>query len=210
MYIEVHSCKMQVGKKVVANCPHCGNGGTFEHLGEDLILLSQQTSYHALHRRCPNPQCRAYVFVLENHDGEIITTLPALRIDFKAEKIPQRIRECLTEAITCHAQACYTASAIMVRRTLEELCQDRGCEGDNLKKRIEGLRSSIVLPKELFDALDELRLLGNDAAHLESKEYDAIGKDEMTIAIELAKEVLKAVYQMDALVAKLKGLKKKP
>jgi len=37
--------------------------------------------------------------------------------------------------------------------------------------------------------------LGNDAAHVEAKAYDNTGKDEAELAIELAKELLKAVYQ---------------
>ena len=53
-----------------------------------------------------------------------------------------------------------------------------------------------------------MRLLGNDAAHIESKEYDKVGKDEVDIAIEITKEILKGVYQMGNLVAKLKKLKK--
>jgi len=57
-------------------------------------------------------------------------------------------------------------------------------------------------------AADELRLLGNDAAHVEAKAYDAIGSAEAALAIELAKELLKAVYQYSALVTKLKALKK--
>ena len=100
------------------------------------------------------------------------------------------------------------AAAIMVRRTLEELCDDKASQGDDLKKRIENLQGNVLLPKELFEAMDELRLLGNDAAHIESKDYDNIGSDEVEIAIELTKEILKGVYQMDTLLSKLKGLKK--
>jgi hypothetical protein len=66
----------------------------------------------------------------------------------------------------------------------------------------------VVVPQELLDAADELRLLGNDAAHIEAKSYDAIGKDEASLAIELAKELLKAVYQYSSLVNRLRALKK--
>ena len=96
----------------------------------------------------------------------------------------------------------------MVRRTLEELCEDKGIKADNLKKRVKGLKTAVVLPNGLLEALDELRLLGNDAAHIESKEYDKVGKEEVDIVIELTKEILKGVYQMDTLVARLKKLKK--
>jgi len=77
-----------------------------------------------------------------------------------------------------------------------------------LKVRLAALGGSIVVPQELLDAADELRLFGNDAAHVEAKAYDDIGEDEATIAIELAKELLKAVYQYTTLLGKLKALKK--
>jgi|GEM_PF-2143365 len=42
---------------------------------------------------------------------------------------------------------------------------------------------------------------------IESKDYDNIG-EEVSIAIELTKEILKSVYQMENLVSRLKKLKK--
>ena len=98
----------------------------------------------------------------------------------------------------------------MVRRTLEELCADKGAKGNNLKKKIEALASVAVLPTELLQAADELRLLGNDAAHIESQDYDNIGKEEVEVAIELAKELLKAVYQYSSLIGRLRALKSPP
>jgi len=96
----------------------------------------------------------------------------------------------------------------MVRRTLEELCDDKKATGANLKARILALSAVAVVPAELLNAADELRVLGNDAAHVEAKDYDKIGKEESAIAIELAKELLKAVYQYTSLVARLTALKK--
>ena len=96
----------------------------------------------------------------------------------------------------------------MVRRVLEELCADRGATGRDLKTRLSNLGDNIVVPKELLEAADELRLLGNDAAHIEAKSYDNIGKDEAELAIELAKELLKAVYQYANLVSRLRSLKR--
>ena len=96
----------------------------------------------------------------------------------------------------------------MVRKTLEELCKDRGAEGGNLKARIASLEGKVVLPRELLEGLDDLRLLGNDAAHIESQTYDRVGKNEVELAVDLTKEVLKAVYQYAGILARLKALKK--
>jgi hypothetical protein len=39
---------------------------------------------------------------------------------------------------------------------------------------------------ELLDGLNDLRLLGNDAAHIESQEYSKVGKEEVEVGIEFA------------------------
>jgi hypothetical protein len=64
------------------------------------------------------------------------------------------------------------------------------------------------MPKELLDGLDDLRLLGNDAAHIEAKTYEQIGKNEVEVSLEFTKEVLKAVYQYSDLLKRLRDLKK--
>ena len=96
----------------------------------------------------------------------------------------------------------------MVRKTLEELCRDRKAVGANLKERIKSLGAVVVLPKDLLDGVDDLRLLGNDAAHIESQEYIKVGQEEAEVGIEFAKEVLKAVYQYSTLLNRLRALKK--
>ncbi|MEA2065790.1 MAG: DUF4145 domain-containing protein [Thermotogota bacterium] len=133
---------------------------------------------------------------------------PTETIDFDSSNLPQSVVKAFEEAIICHASNCYTASAIMVRKTLEELCIDRGAEGANLKQRVTTLRDKVVLPQELLDGADDLRLLGNDAAHIESQTFSQIGEEEVEISIEFTKEVLKAVYQYSALLTRLRSLKK--
>ena len=68
----------------------------------------------------------------------------------------------------------------------------------------------VVLPPDLLSGLDDLRLLGNDAAHIESQAYTKVSQEEVEVAIEFTKEVLKGIYQYAALLARLRGLKKQP
>lgn len=186
-------------------CPGCRQRAILEQVGQhdfsshDGILLGQ--------RRCPNLDCRTHVFVV-HRNGTVLATYPSELIDFDSTNIPAGILKCLEEAITCHSAQCFTAAAIMVRKSLEELCLDRGAEGDNLKQRIHNLRNRIILPPELLEGLDDLRLLGNDAAHIESQEFNQIGQEEVEIGIEFTKEVLKAVYQYSALLNRLRSLKR--
>jgi Domain of unknown function (DUF4145) len=193
------------GHRLSLPCPHCGRNGTFEPISN---IPDLHVAKHWLgQRRCPNPQCLAHLFYIADDRLQVLRTYPALRIDFESAGIPDRIKKTLLEALTCHAEECYVAAAIMIRRCLEELCEDRGAQGGNLKERIASLQSAVVLPNVLFDAMDELRLLGNDAAHIEAKVFDQVGKPEVEAAIEVTKEILKAVYQLDSLVKKLQALK---
>ncbi len=200
---------------VSLRCPACRQIGTFESVNSyDLRLMhpvgggaSEQRLLGQ--RRCPNAQCKAHVFLaMKGGSGEIVVSYPPERIDFDATNIPQPVLAALEEAITCHASSCFIAAAIMVRKALEELCRDRGATGANLKDRVRSLSTRVLLTQELMDGLDDLRLLGNDAAHIEAQVFDQVGKEEVEVGIEVTKEVLKAVYQYSALIDKLRGLKR--
>ena len=154
------------------------------------------------------PGCHAPIFVILKN-GQFYKSYPPEVIDFDATDIPEAIQASVKEAIKCHSDECYRAAAIMVRRTLEEICAERGAGGKDLNARIKALKQHVVIPEELLDAANELRILGNDAAHIEAKVYDEIGKEEAEVAIELAKELLKAVYQYSSLLQKLRAFRKK-
>ncbi len=183
--------------------------GTFDALfGHDKVLFPPG-ELTVGHRRCPNPTCHTYVLVVyrPGDPPTVEATYPPELLDFDPTNVPTEVVAALEEAVKCHSQECFVASAIMVRKTLEELCAERGATGDNLRARILALGSKVVLPQELLDGLDDLRLLGNDAAHIESTVYNQVGREEVEVGIEFTKEVLKAVYQYSALLGRLRALK---
>ncbi len=199
---------IQAGTVVKLRCPSCRQRGTFEQLNINDANISRANEMVTVGiRRCPDPVCFALVFFMYKQ-GQVVDSYPPETIDFDATNVPVAVQTVLEEAIKCHAQRCFIASAIMVRKTLEELCRDRGAAGPNLKERIKALGAKVVLPAELLEGLDDLRLLGNDAAHIESQEYTKVGQEEVEVGIEFTKEVLKAVYQYSALLSKLRALKK--
>jgi len=65
------------------------------------------------------------------------------------------------------------------------------------------LKGKIVVPQELLDEMDELRLLDNDAAHIETKAFESITKPEIDIVIEFITEKLKSLYQYAPLLERL-------
>jgi len=144
--------------------------------------------------------------ILREH--EVVNVYPPEVLDFDTTALPPHIASTLEEAVKAHSAECFRASALMVRRVLEEVCKDKQAKGKDLKARVAALGGATLIPKELIEAADELRILGNDAAHVEAQAYDKIGKVEAEVAIDLAKEILKAVYQYSSLVNRLKSLKR--
>ena len=202
---------------IPVRCPHCGTMGSFKSAVKDSSILryrkradtGEQRLLFATLRICPNPNCAGLVFTIENSRREIIEVLPRELIDFDREDIPEKLLNTLKEAVSCHAAGAYRATAIMVRRLLEERCQHNSAQGNTLHDRIMELQNKITLPKDLFDAMAELKALGNDAAHVDAKSYNTIDEGEAEDSIELAKEILKARYQLKGLVERLKDRKKK-
>lgn len=135
---------------------------------------------------------------------------PINKIPFDTTNIPARIVECFDEALICRANSCYTASGIMIRKTLEIICEELGLHGSNLAARVAGIKDKVTMPPELLAGLDDIRLLGNDAAHVESKTFSTISAEELDISIEIVKEVLKGVYQYQSLLDRIRALKKPP
>lgn len=191
--------------RAFARCPHCGREAVFENLGQNDVSLGDNIVCGQ--RKCPNPSCMGHLFVVFR-GTELVASYPSIKLDFDSSNIPENIRETFEEALTCHSSGCFVASAIMVRRTLEEICEDKSAQGKNLKARLTDLESKIILPKELLDAMNELRLLGNDAAHIEAKEFNEISSAELEVAIEVTKEIMKGLYQYSSLLSKLRSLKK--
>ena len=193
------------GTRLTTACPFCGHNGTFDKVDVNDMTDSNRNIYGQ--RKCPNPTCQGHVFFVKLIDGTFFT-YPPRKIDFDKSNIPDNVLNAFEEAIVCHSNKCFIATAIMVRKTLEEICHHQGATGGNLKEKIKNLGTRIIVPKALIDGLDDLRLLGNDAAHIESQTFNQVGHEETEISIQFTKEILKAVYQYEDLVMKLKSLKK--
>lgn len=197
---------------VSIRCPHCMHIGVFQNVtsgiewSKELHLHTNARTLRGYIRVCPNGKCNGLVFTVSS-GSQFIKVYPSELIDFDANGLPNKLLATLKEAISCHAAGAYRASAMMVRRLLEEICDESQATGKDLHARLIELRSKITLPEELFEAMSELKALGNDAAHITAKNYTNIGKDESEDSIELAKEILKARYQLKGLVDRLRARK---
>lgn len=207
--VAAHNASNQLAR-VGLRCPRCRHVGQFQLVGSEMEFSPQDGGLGSAagFRQCPNASCMQIVVVVrERRDARILAVEPPELIDFDARDIPLEVVASFEEAIGCHAAGFARAAAIMVRRTLEELCAHQGATGATLAKRVEDLRSKVILPPALLEGLDDIRLFGNDAAHIEARIYDEIGPDEVAVVIEFTKEVLKAVYQTGALLDRLRSIR---
>ncbi len=197
---------------ISTRCPHCGHYGSFLSVGSNDVCVVSSGGYLEKIlgiRKCPNYRCNGHLFFIVNNNNDVLLTSPSETIPFDKENIPERVLNAFEEAIKCHSSSCFIAAAIMIRKTLEEICIERGATGKNLLKKLEDLGNKILIPQELLTGMNELRLLGNDAAHIEAQTFAEIGKEEIEVSLEFAKEILKAVYQYENLLARLRDLKSK-
>lgn len=199
-------------------CPHCGHVGAFPGPANCSDVSWQESSrmadgrlnsvpFAAGVRICPNPTCRSLVHVVLRQ-GELCESFPPEVIDFDSTNLPPPILSSLEEAIKAHAAGCFKACALMVRRVLEDLCDDKNATGGDLRARLAVLGQNVLVPKDLLDAADELRLLGNDAAHIKAKNYDAIGKDESCARHRVSEGIAESRVSVHELGKQIEGAKK--
>lgn len=55
--------------------------------------------------------------------------------------------------------------AILIRKSLEQICKDKNAKGSNLSAMIEDLSKREILPKKMVELATLIRHLGNVSAH---------------------------------------------
>lgn len=193
------------GAPLSSICPFCGAFGNFR---------VHTTFYHSTNapafslQICPKPDCSGLIVVLQRNSS-ILKTYPGIGRPINVERVPDDIRDAFLEAEGCFANGHFVAAAIMLRKTVELICENMGATGKNLYQKIDAVGSKIIISKELLAAMHELRLLGNDAAHVTAEVFDDLGRDELDISFEFVQEIIKAIYQHKGLLEKFNALKKR-
>lgn len=117
--------------------------------------------------------------------GEATKLYPADEF-YISPDLPITIKHALLESIRCFRAKSYTATAIMCRRTIEGFCEIKQARETNLFKSLEKLKNLGVINEQLHEWANQLRLVGNEAAHdisIEFSQVDAKDILDFTIAI---------------------------
>ncbi|MCG3134370.1 MAG: hypothetical protein HMLKMBBP_01676 [Planctomycetes bacterium] len=210
-------------------CPRCGTVSSFDIAGNLPLTFDGGLSYpggggqptRTFHDRvavlyCRH--CRQGVVVIEeawvgdypmragrNEVGEIhwngINWWP-LPGDASRPDVPPRIARALGEAMRAlHAQ-CHSSAAVMARRTLEAVTEDKGAPNGTLKQRVDELATRGLLLPALMEMATEVRLIGNVGAHFDPMEE--VSAADARALVEFVIELLKYLYELPAELARRK------
>ncbi len=109
--------------------------------------------------------------------------------------IPEALRNEHDEARRCYQAKAYTASVVMIRRTLEGVCADQGASEKVLARGLEKLRETGRLDGRLYEWATELRLLGNEGAHYTGNQ---VSPEFARDALEFGEAMLDYMYVLTA------------
>lgn len=193
--------------EVIRHCPHCGNTApqklAFEHEYEDREFydidgapadLSLSCRYKA--RICST--CEDLILYYDDELSEWSIVFPSKHSLDRA--VPSPIRECYEEASRIRRASPF-AYAVLLRRGLEAICDDREAKPGSLHARLAELTSRGEIPAALSEMTTILRNLGNAGAHT--------SKDKVTVPMtwamsELFRAVVEYVYVAPSRVESLK------
>lgn len=79
--------------------------------------------------------------------------------------IPFSLRSAYDEARACFRARAYTATAIMCRKTLEGIADEKGISTRSLVQDLKEMKEKGIIENRLYEWADALRISGNEAAH---------------------------------------------
>jgi hypothetical protein len=105
--------------------------------------------------------------------------------------VPKPLQAEHNEARRCFDAKAYTATAVMVGRTLEGMCAEHGIHDRVLMKSLEKMRDGGLIDQRLFDWATELRSLRNAGAHFTGH---TVTRQDAADALALSEAMLDYMY----------------
>jgi len=124
-----------------------------------------------------------------------------------SSKIPESLRLEHKEARSCFSNAAYTATVVMVRRTLEGVCSENGISKKPLIKALQQMQADGLIEGRLLEWAEELRVLGNEGAHFTGRR---VAREDAQDALALAEALLDYLYVFSAQFAEFKKRRSEP
>jgi len=114
--------------------------------------------------------------------------------DVLPEHVPPPIRRAFESALSCFRAGAYEPCAIMCRKSLEALCRELGQSDGTLAQRLSQLSESGRIDQRLASWANELRLVGNDAAH--NVDFE-VSQEDATDGLDFVEAILQNIFVLE-------------
>lgn len=167
--------QVNIGESDLKVCPHCGNETPHKLLFNHVYQPRFYNSDGSLNQY-PSPDYWYQVFECSTcHDISLYgfmdvdgdcgkSSLMFPKGDDLDESVPHCISSIYKEAKRVQ-EISPNAFSVLIRRSLEAICDDRGVSSGRLQRRLEELSNRGEIPPVLAEMTSILRLLGNSGAH---------------------------------------------
>lgn len=110
--------------------------------------------------------------------------------------VPPNVARAFAEASRALYARCFASAAVMGRRTVEAVTEDKGSATGSLKSRIDDMGKRGILHPTLVEWATQVRLIGNVGAHFDP--IDEVTAEDAASLIGFAREFLKYIYELPA------------
>jgi hypothetical protein len=154
-------------KKQAFTCPHCDVYANFywKEASEEIHLLGEGRHYtkNGLHIATCNHCNGRVVWFVNDHNSYVLWPFDIANAPLPHNEMPEDVKADYIEARSICARSPRGASALL-RLGIQKLCKHLGGKGDNINEDIGALVKK-GLPVQIQQALDVVRVTGNNAVH---------------------------------------------
>jgi len=196
-------------------CPFCLEKGNFEivfHAEKKKPNSDKKLNFDVY--KCGN--CAGFIHVLWSageygHDYNNLHNyyvLPWVIGELEAPTHwPQKVQKFWLQAHKSIKNESWDAAAVMTRSALQLVLRDHKASGENLKEEIVDLAVKGILPPIMKEWSDEIRFLGNVAAHPKVEQIET-NPNDINDALEFLDYLLKYLYDLPKQIAEYRIRKK--
>lgn len=199
------------------NCPFCNRGSVqFSYLDDYTFDWSNEKTCFVYFIRCDGCNSTSMHLSFEDIEGKRSDGYGGLNrfdntIDLDSKifysrptsfftldsKIPEILRELITESEGCLKMNYLTGASACTRKAIYELTIIENCDGDDYESKIKYLKKKYSnADPDLFDVLCHLKDMTSDKIHEQS--WDMWNSTHLTLFIETLKSILHEIYVIPA------------
>jgi hypothetical protein len=193
---EANAPRPDVNRRVL-NCPHCAQASIQIVAGQAIVPRENPDDIFSEERGYTLMQCELCREVsLQVHEGVFYTANEVPHFAYPATRklsneIPESLRREFEEAQSCYNAKAFTASVVMVRRTLEGISKDSGISERSLMQAVKKMKDAGLMDTTLAEWADGLRVLGNQGAHFTGTR---VSQEDANDALAFAEALLDQIY----------------